>query len=459
MQGEKYIKERKAFKSELEKLRSTTEGNRNNQLNESVLKISRFIGKGITESEIISAFRNTALQTGLSEAETMGTIRSALNKGRQNITNDNNKEPLLPLFTRQDSAISMDWFDKEPPEQEFLLKGFLPKNIVAFLLATGGVGKSQLALQLAISVACGRALLSGNGNFTPGIEVTEIGEVIYLSAEDDRNEVHRRVKRICEFLKLNDNEKAAVVKNFHVVELVGKKTYLTKKQGNECIITDVQIQLIEALKNYHNVKLIIVDTGARFRGGQENDNDDATRFIIAIEEIRLATGATILCLHHSPKQNAGQAPKGIESARGASALLDGARHAMQLSVKPPQVRAKLNQHLTLDVVKTNYTAFGKSYDIERNENGVLFESFFNDSKAEKRTKDKEAIKTLIQKEAKKNNEYSKASFVKAFATELKLGEVSLRNLLNDMIKQHSLIETKPKTKKKNVRLVVALPAE
>lgn len=67
----------------------------------------------------------------------------------------------------------------------------------------------------------------------------------------------------------------------------------------------------------HKPKLVILDTQARVTVGMdENDNTEMGRFIHRAEEIRAATGACVLVVHHIGRNG--------EDARGASAL-DGAQ--------------------------------------------------------------------------------------------------------------------------------------
>ena len=59
-----------------------------------------------------------------------------------------------------------------------------PQKTVTLFSGDGGTGKSLLSLQLAVSVASGRNRV--------GKHVAE-GSAIYISAEDDNDELHRRL--------------------------------------------------------------------------------------------------------------------------------------------------------------------------------------------------------------------------------------------------------------------------
>jgi hypothetical protein len=77
----------------------------------------------------------------------------------------------------------------EPPERQWLFDDLVLDRIPWMLAGEGGAGKSRLMLALAIAVATGRSF----GPFTPGRK----GRVLFLSKEDDREEVrHRYVAQI-----------------------------------------------------------------------------------------------------------------------------------------------------------------------------------------------------------------------------------------------------------------------
>jgi hypothetical protein len=88
-------------------------------------------------------------------------------------------------------------------------------------------------------------------------------------------------------------------------------------------------RVVDAVKSVETrtgqaVQLIIVDTLARALGtGDENSSQDMGAFIAACDRIRVATGATVLIVHHRGKsQQAG--------ARGSSALLGAVDTAIEI---------------------------------------------------------------------------------------------------------------------------------
>jgi len=79
-----------------------------------------------------------------------------------------------------------DLLDTDPPAREWLVTDRPPRGVVGVLAAAGGTGKSMATLQLAISVCTGLDWLE--------MPIDKTGAVLMFSAEDDRDEIHRRLK-------------------------------------------------------------------------------------------------------------------------------------------------------------------------------------------------------------------------------------------------------------------------
>ena len=77
--------------------------------------------------------------------------------------------------------------EKPIPPREWLVHGLVPQKTVTLFSGDGGTGKNLLALQLAVAVAAQTAWIGKTIN---------TGRVIFLSAEDDDDELHRRLDDI-----------------------------------------------------------------------------------------------------------------------------------------------------------------------------------------------------------------------------------------------------------------------
>ena len=281
--------------------------------------------------------------------------------------------PPVPWFDIADARID-GYLLAPPPPIRWVLEGFLPLGIVAAIVAQGGVGKSQLLMQLGYSVATG-IMLAGHW------PVGEVGTVLMLCAEDSNEEIHRRVHRIHKQVgsAMTPAMKASLKDNFLIRSVAGMDALLTQlARNNEIVQTLLTQQLLMTAQQADNLKLIILDPAARFRGGDENSNLHATRFVQTLEYLALHTGATVLLAHHSAKHANTSKETNQDASRGASALTDGIRWQMALTsltsaVKgykdlPPETR---HLYMEAKLVKTNYTAPQPSVLLFRGDDGYL----------------------------------------------------------------------------------------
>src|SRR6185437_9503326 len=97
-------------------------------------------------------------------------------------------EPIEAVGAADDDEFSpADLDGAPPPPRRWLVPDLIPDRTVTSLSGDGGVGKSLLTLQL----ACARATRST----WLGLDV-EPGRTLYVSAEDDKDELHRRLADI-----------------------------------------------------------------------------------------------------------------------------------------------------------------------------------------------------------------------------------------------------------------------
>ena len=259
-----------------------------------------------------------------------------------------------------------------PPPCRYVIDGFLPEPITAAIVAPGSTGKSFYLMQMAACAASGLPFF--------GCSVSRPGGVLMLSAEDDQDEIARRLHAVRDRLKLNsdltDEQEKLLGENFYPVTRLADDNRITVKLNgtvdwNSALINSI----IRTAKDIPNLRLIILDPVARFRGGDENANEDATKFVEALEKIRKETGVTVLCAHHSRKGGTGES---AEDIRGASAFVDALRFAATLYCPSVDDAKKLGiaeeerrSWVRMMVVKSNYKTDVDQQWYRRAEGGVL----------------------------------------------------------------------------------------
>lgn len=250
---------------------------------------------------------------------------------------------------RLESAKAKHLLAMSPPPQKFVIDGMLPEPVAAAFVAPGSTGKSFFLMQLAACVTTGVPFM--------GQAIPKPGAVLMMGAEDDTDEMSRRLHSIAKEYEWDGDrlDLELLGERFYPFSLVGQDNRLVKDGERE----EARIQeLIDTARAIPDLRLIILDPVSRFRAGEENSNDDNTRFAEVLEFIRQQTGVTVLVAHHSRKGSAGDS---VDDMRGGSAFSDALRFVATLA-RPNEDRAKAlgldwedaKKMVRYRVVKSNY---------------------------------------------------------------------------------------------------------
>ncbi|EBI4023310.1 AAA family ATPase [Salmonella enterica] len=178
-------------------------------------------------------------------------------------------------------------------QMDYIIKSHLPANSLCSIYGPSGSYKSFLAVSWSCHIAAGKEWA--------GKRVTG-GSAMYVVGEGGIG-VRRRVKA-WEYLHNEGNQ----LKNLY---LVNRPVFPVRpEEVREVIIAAKQVEA----ETGQPVKLIVIDTLARcFGGNDENDARDMGAFIEGCDTIKRETGATLLVVHHSGKDEG-------KGARGSSAF-------------------------------------------------------------------------------------------------------------------------------------------
>lgn len=301
-----------------------------------------------------------------------------------------------------DAARVGELLDREPPEREWLVTDRLPLGVVGLLAAAGGTGKSMATLQLAVSVCTGVPWLQ--------MPMGEPGTVMIFSAEDDRDEVHRRLARVVGMYRDNvtgyglldhnawDEHDESIRRRLFVFDRVGENNQLTRKLHGTTERTEFAERVIRtAHQAPEPPRLIVLDPLSRFDGGDPNDNADGTRLVEAAEQIRKQTGATVLLPHHVAKASMKDSEAGQEAVRGASGLVDGARWVGLLQTMGTDTaknfgidETEAGRYVRFSTPKANYSAPWGALWLERQAGGVMVPAELKPTKATNRERKADA---------------------------------------------------------------------
>lgn len=170
--------------------------------------------------------------------------------------------------------------------REWAVQDLVPSGTVTLLGGDGGTGKSLLAQQLAFAIATGGRWLGHQ---------TVSGAAMFISAEDDQDELHRRTADIVraagvQFLDLE---------RLTLRSLAGEDALLAVLDRSSGVLTPTPLYAeIEARIAADKPALIVLDTLADLFPGNENDRAQARQFIGLLRGWAIRHSCAVILLAH-----------------------------------------------------------------------------------------------------------------------------------------------------------------
>ena len=179
-------------------------------------------------------------------------------------------------FTPIQSITVSDLREQFPDRRPEIVSGLIRQGETANIIASSKVGKSWLAYLLAITIRTGGWWL---GQFQ-----CTAGNVLIIDNELHQSDLAFRIPKVGTALNL----KPMQYDDIEVWPLRGNLR-----------------SIYELRRDFQNVAgvfdAILIDAKYRIQGGDENSNDDQTRFYNEIDRIAAITGAAIILVHHASK--------------------------------------------------------------------------------------------------------------------------------------------------------------
>lgn len=197
------------------------------------------------------------------------------------------------------------------PPPAWLIDGYLIRNSLALLYGPSGTYKTFLGVDLALHIA--------TGSWWNGRQITDRGNVLYVIAEGVAG-VGSRIDA------WQQHHKIYQLDNYQPI------TWLPRAIN---LADPLQAATFAQLAGRLEPALIVIDTLARCTlGAEENSARDMGAVVEHLDQIRRATGACVLSIHHTGKDTTG-------GARGSSAL----RAAMdtELELRPDPLELKVTK--------------------------------------------------------------------------------------------------------------------
>ena len=223
-----------------------------------------------------------------------------------------------------DSLTIGNQFRGTAPEQVFLLDDTIPLGVPVVFAAAGDSGKGMMTLDLAMKIVSGKPLQYAFGSL-----VSAFGNVVLLCAEDDKDELHRRIERLDPY-----NQRYNYPNKLYIIPLpnLGGVFPMMQKIDNSYVMGEEFGRLYEQILQIDNLVLFSADPMASFVHADVNADPAAgAAFMGLLAQIATETGATVMVNHHMGKLKEADVIKTPEQARnmirGTSAIVDGVRCA------------------------------------------------------------------------------------------------------------------------------------
>ena len=229
---------------------------------------------------------------------------------------------------------------KPVPPRRWILQDMIPDRTVSIVAGDGGDGKTTLMLQLAAAMAGTKPWLGYN---------PESGGVLFVSAEDDLDENHRRLAAIAISLGVA----LAGLGDLHIVPLAGKDAVMATPQAKVGLLAPTAVfhglvALVERIKP----RLVILDALADVFGGEEIARAQARQFISLLRGLAIDHNLAVVLIAH-PSLNGMK-----EGTSGSTAWSNSVRSRLYLErVKDGEREIDANRRV-LSVKKSNYGPVG-----------------------------------------------------------------------------------------------------
>jgi RecA-family ATPase len=178
------------------------------------------------------------------------------------------------------------WEGRPVPPRRWLVPHRLPLANVTMLNGDGSAGKTTIALQLVVATIRGTDWL--------GSIVDEPGPAIFFTAEEDKDEIHRRLAAIAEHQAIGLRDLARL----HILCMPGSDTVLGIPDRFGVIHATPLFESLYAAATTIQPTLIVIEAVADVFAGNENDRAQVRQFIALLRRLALTTGAAVMLIAH-----------------------------------------------------------------------------------------------------------------------------------------------------------------
>jgi RecA-family ATPase len=235
------------------------------------------------------------------------------------------------------------------PRRRWLVCDRIPMRVVTILSGDGASGKTTILLQLCDAVVRGTDWLSG--------VIEEVGPVMFVTAEEDGDEIHRRLAAI----NIHTGRSFAELGGLHFVCLPGEDAALATAGRDGILRPSRFFDQLEAEAKKLGPKLIAIEAAADVYGGDENNRGQVRQFVQLLRRLAIGADAAVVLIQHPSVSGLaeGQGRSGSTAWRNSARsqlYFAGAKSSRDSDEPEGDVRE-------LRVVKANYARTGETVQV------------------------------------------------------------------------------------------------
>jgi RecA-family ATPase len=181
----------------------------------------------------------------------------------------------------------LSWKGNKPVPQRWLAQGRVPSGDLTILSGNGGSGKTEIAVELLVSVAAGLGDWLGC--------IVEAGPALFISCEEPEDNVRDRVERIAKHRHIDPH----AIDDLHLFFPELDATWLATAEPRTGRISKTPLLiLIEAWIEEHRPRLVVIDSVAAVFDGEAIARRQVRAFLAALRKVARQHDVAILLLDH-----------------------------------------------------------------------------------------------------------------------------------------------------------------
>jgi RecA-family ATPase len=272
-------------------LSNAQSGERNNKLNALAFRMGtmsarEWVGRDEIDKELYAAAAACGLVAEDGETATRATLASGLGKGER-MPHPDLADEVQPT-DEPISFIDMSHWDAEPvPPRLWSVRDRIPLRQPTLFSGEGAIGKTLLALQLAAAHALGRDWIG---------MLPEPGPAIYFGAEDDADELRRRIADIAAHYHVSVAD--LIAGGLHLASFAGKDALLGATNRAGIIEPTTLYRRMHKTVCETRPKTLVIDTSADVFAGNENDRMQVRQFVGLLRRLAIDGNCSVLLCSH-----------------------------------------------------------------------------------------------------------------------------------------------------------------